>query len=309
MMDRMAELNIPKLQALSTADARALVEALAQSRSKDTKPPEMAEVETLSTGAGYGHVPVRIYRAMADRPAPVIMFYHGGGHVVGSLDSYDLTARHLARTAQCTLVSVDYRMAPEHPFPAAVEDSYDATRWVAEQADMLGVDPATLIVCGDSAGGNLAAVVAQMARDRGELAIAGQALIYPVTDYAGGTGSYDRYGEGYGVLETATVQWFRNRYVPSAADLADSRASPARAETLEDLPPALVLTAECDVLRDEGAAYARALSAAGVPTDYVEYRGMVHGFFGYLGMVDDAAAAHATVAEFARDIWQGGRRA
>ncbi|MCP4315943.1 MAG: alpha/beta hydrolase [Hyphomicrobiales bacterium] len=303
IIDTLDELNVPMLQDISTEAARALMETMSAARNEDYPPPDVAEVENASTGAGYSHVPVRIYRTTADSRAPVIVFYHGGGHVIGGLDSYDTVARFLALKAQCTLVSVDYRMSPEYPFPAAVEDCYDATRWVADNAERLRIDPARLAVCGDSAGGNLAAVVALMARESGSPNISAQALIYPVIDYRGGTSSYERYGEGYGVLETDTVTWFMDRYLPDPALRDDWRACPHSAPSHAGLPPALVLTAECDVLHDECVAYAEQLNAAGVPVEYTEFAGMVHGFFSYLGLVDDAAQAHNSVAGFLRRTW------
>ena len=270
---------------------------------EDYPPPPVAQVEDRSTGADYGDVPVRIYRTTADEKAPVIVFYHGGGHVIGSLESFDTVARFLALKTQCTLVSVDYRLAPEHPFPAAVEDCYAATRWVADHATDLKVDPKRLAVCGDSAGGNLATVVALMARDSGAFAVSAQALIYPVIDYRGGTASYERFGQGYGVLETATVAWFMERYLPDSSQRDDWRACPRNAHSMAGLPPTLMLTASCDVLYDECVAYAAQLRAAGVPVEHVDFPGMVHAFFNYLGAVDDAERAHEAVAGFLNGVW------
>ncbi len=303
IIDMMAERNIPMVQDLITEAARQQSEAMAAARRENYPPPEVMEVENTSTGAGYGHVPVRIYRTSNAGNAPVIVFYHGGGHVLGSLDSYDTTARHMAKSCGCTLVSVDYRMAPEFPYPAAVDDCYDATRWVADNAETLRVDPDRIAIAGDSAGGNLAAVVALMARDAGAPKIGAQILVYPVIDYRGGTPSYDRYGKGYGVLETESVVWFMERYLPDAARRDEWRACPANAPSLADLPPAFVLTAECDVLHDEGVTYAGLLTKAGVEMEHGEFPGMVHGFFGWLGLVDDAERAHATVARFLTRIW------
>ncbi|WP_424928178.1 alpha/beta hydrolase [Amaricoccus tamworthensis] len=303
IIDMMAERNIPMVQDLTTDAARQQSEAMAAARRENYPPPEVMEVENTSTGAGYGHVPVRIYRTSNAVNAPVIVFYHGGGHVLGSLDSYDTTARHMAISCGCTLVSVDYRMAPEFPYPAAVDDCFDATRWVADNAETLRVDPDRIAIAGDSAGGNLAAVVALLARDAGAPKIGAQILVYPVIDYRGGTPSYDRYGKGYGVLETESVVWFMERYLPDAARRDEWRACPANAPSLADLPPAFVLTAECDVLHDEGVTYAGLLTKAGVEMEYEEFPGMVHGFFGWLGLVDDAERAHASVARFLTRIW------
>ena len=304
IIDRMEELGIPKVQDLTTDAARALVENMSAARREDYPPPEVFEVQNATTGPGYSHVPVRIYRTTADTRAPVIVFYHGGGHVFGSLDTHDTATRFLALATGCTLVSVDYRMGPEHPFPAAVEDCYDATRWVADHADALRVDPARLAVSGDSAGGNLAAVVALMARNSGAFAVSAQALIYPVIDYRGGAPSHERFGEGYGILEAETVAWFKERYLPDPELHDDWRASPRNAASHAELPTALVLTAECDVLRDEGSAYAAQLRDANVPVEHVEFPGMIHGFFGYLGLVDDAERAHHIVAQFLQRVWK-----
>lgn len=303
ILDRSKELGLPKIHDLTTGQARALIEKLSAARIEDYPPPEVLEVENASTGPGYGHVPVRIYRTTDSSTAPVIVFYHGGGHVFGSLETHDTAARFLALQAGCTLVSVDYRMGPEHPFPAAVEDAFSAARWVAEHAAKLRIDPTKMCLCGDSAGGNLAAVAALLARDTKALDLSAQVLIYPVTDYLGGTASYEKYGEGYGVLEARTADWFRERYLPDPAHHKDWRAAPKRAENLSGLPPTLVLTAECDILVDEGTAYARSLEAAGVATDLIEFKGMIHGFFGYLGMVDDTERAHQEIADFLKRLW------
>lgn len=303
LLDKTAELGIPKIQTLTVDAARTLVEQMAAVRRESYPPPDVGPVENTSTGPGYGHVPVRIYRAGPDNNAPVIVFFHGGGHVFGSLDSHDTMARYLARTTGCTLVSVDYRMGPEHPFPAAPEDCYQATRWVAANAERLGVDPTRLAVCGDSAGGNLAAVVALEARDRSEFTISAEVLIYPVIDYRGGTPSFEKYGEGYGILEADTVTWFLDRYLPDPARRDDWQACPRLAQSHAGLPPTYLLTAGCDVLRDEGVAYAEQLRAAGVSVETQEYPGMIHGFFGYLGLVDDAERAHHEVARFLKTLW------
>ncbi len=305
VLARMAELGLPMMQDLTTDQAREINEQIAAARRETYPPPQVLQVENASTGPGFGHVPVRIYRTTAERPAPAIVYYHGGGHVIGSLESHDTVCRFLARACRCTLVSVDYRMGPEHPFPAAVDDCFDATRWVHAQSDQLGIDPARIAICGDSAGANLAAVVALMARDDERLSVCAQVLIYPVIFYCGGTQSFERYGRGYGVLEAETVVWFMERYLPDPDQRHDWRACPRNASSLAGLPPALVLTAECDVLRDEGAAYADQLAAAGVAVEYVDFKGMIHAFFNYLGLVDDAERAHETVAGYLQRVWAG----
>jgi acetyl esterase len=297
VLDTMAALNLPKFQDGTAADARALMEGMADARRKNMPPPAVAETVNMSTGAGFGHVPVRIYRPHPDATSPAIVFFHGGGFVIGSLESYDAVARSLALKCNATVVSVDYRMAPEHVFPAAVDDCFDVMRWVSSNAKVLNIDPDKLAVCGDSAGGNLAAVVALMARDT-DVSIAAQVLIYPTTDVRFDTPSYAQYATGYGGLETKTVEWFMDQYLPDHALRSDWRASPKTAASHANLPPAIIITAECDVLRDDGIAYSKLLTAAGERAEYVEYAGMIHGFFNYLGLADDAEAAHLRVAEF-----------
>lgn len=303
MLDRMSELDIPKVQNLSTEAARALIEHLSAARGEAYPAPEVLSVENRSTGAGYNHIPVRIYRVTDGAAAPVIVFYHGGGHVIGSLETHDTAARYLARVCDATLVSVDYRMAPEHPFPLPSEDAYQAARWVAEHAKELRVDATRLALCGDSAGGNLSAVVALMARDSGDFAVSAQALVYPVVECADYSPSYARYGSGYGVLETETVAWFMDRYLPDRSHRRNWRASPIRAASLSGLPPTILLTAECDVLHDEGVEFVSRLRSAGVSAEHVECHGMIHGFFTYLGQVDEAERAHQAIARFLHRVW------
>ena len=297
VLDTMAALNLPKIQDGSAMDARALMEGMADARRKSLPPPEVASITNTTTGAGFGHVPVRIYRQTPNTTAPVIIFFHGGGFVIGSLESYDAVARSLALKCDATVVSVDYRMAPEHVFPAAVDDCFDAVRWVSENADALNIDPEKLVVSGDSAGGNLAAVTAIMARDA-NIPVAAQVLIYPTVDVSFDTPSYARYAAGYGGLEAETVEWFMDHYLPDHTQRADWRASPKNASSHANLPPAIIITAECDVLRDDGVAYQQLLTDAGGLVEYVEYAGMIHGFFNYLGLADDAEAAHDRVAAF-----------
>jgi acetyl esterase len=293
----MAALNLPAIQTLSVDDARAMFEGFADSRRESYPSPPVDQVTDTTTGPDFGDIPVRIYRPNTDPAATAIVYFHGGGHVIGSLNSYDTVARTLTNTCNATVISVDYRMAPEHIFPAAPNGCFAATQWVVQNAETLQIDPTKIVVCGDSAGGNLATVVALMARDA-DLPIAAQILIYPVVDYRGGTPSFERYATGYGGLEAETVTWFMDHYLPDPKTRDDWRASPIQAASLENLPPALIITAECDVLHDEGAAYADALSAAGNTVTYKDYTGMIHGFFNYLGLADDAQDAHQTVADF-----------
>jgi acetyl esterase len=226
---------------------------------------------------------------------PAIAYYHGGGHVIGSLDTHDLIARNLCNLSGALVCAVDYRMGPEHRFPAAVEDSFAALAWLHANAASLGADPARLGVHGDSAGANLAAVVALLARDRGEPELRLQSLVYPVADYRQNTQSYAAFATGYGVLTRAAMEWFREHYLRGPEDAEDWRASPLLAPSLTGVAPAIVVAAECDVLHDESQAYAEALKRAGVAVEYREYPGMIHGFFGMVPVVDDAMAAQQAV--------------
>jgi acetyl esterase len=243
-------------------------------------------------------VPVRVYRPSAEANLPIFVVLHGGGWVIGNVEQYDGIARWFANASGAVVVSVDYRLAPEAKFPAPLDDCHAATAWVAGHAGELGVDPARLAVVGDSAGGNLAAAVALMARDRGP-AIAFQALIYPVLDHLTEWPSYVENAEGY-MLERTSIAWFTGNYLASDDDAADWRASPIRATDLSGLPPALVITAHFDPLRDEGEAYGRRLGEAGVPVVVHRYEGMIHGFVGLPG-ITQAAVAVDEVAAALRD--------
>ncbi|MDQ1375382.1 MAG: acetyl esterase, partial [Actinomycetota bacterium] len=217
------------------------------------------------------------------RPLPVLVFFHGGGFVIGDLDTHDQVCRQLANGSHAIVVAVDYRLAPEHPYPAAPDDCFAATTWIHEHATELGGDPTRMAVAGDSAGGNLAAVVAQEARDKGGPPLKAQILIYPATDLSMQHPSITENGEGY-LLTKEGMDWFMGHYAP---DVDDVRCSPLAAVDLSGLPPALVITAEFDPLRDEGEAYAAHLREAGVPVVLSRYDGMIHGFF-QLGVLLDA---------------------
>jgi len=253
----------------------------------------VADVAEREIPGPAGPVPVRIYTPEGEEPRPAVVFFHGGGWVIGNLDTHDGTARKLANAAGAVVVSVDYRLAPEHPYPAAAEDCYAATRWVAEHgAAELGVARGRLAVAGDSAGGNLAAVVSLMARDRGGPALAFQLLVYPVTDPDFERASYRENAEGY-LLTRDVMEWFWDQYVPEAERRHDPYAAPLRAPDLSGLPPALVVTAEYDPLRDEGEAYARRLEEAGVRVRCRRYPGMIHGFLSFADVVDQGKEAVA----------------
>jgi acetyl esterase len=253
-------------------------------------PEPVGSVEDRTLLGPGGGLQVRIYVPFGKGPFPVLMYFHGGGWVIGDIESSDGLCRTLANAAGCIVVSVDYRLAPEHPFPAAADDAYHATLWAAANASSFGGDPLRIAVCGDSAGGNLAAVVAQIARDRGKPALCFQLLIYPVTDAACDTPSYSEKAEGFFLTRDA-MQWFWNHYVRNDAERSHPYASPLRASNLADLPAALVITAELDPLRDEGESYAERMRAAGTPVQLTRYDGMIHGFFAMSAIIDQGRTA------------------
>lgn len=297
LLDRGA--GVPATHTLSVPAARAQYEA----RIALMAPPAevAAVVERTIAGPG-GPLRLRIYRPPGSGPFPLLVFFHGSGFVLCSLDTHDGICRNLCAGAGCVVVSVDYRLAPEHKFPAGLDDCVFATSWAAEHAGELGADPARLAVGGDSAGGNLAAAAALRLRDEGGAPLCGQLLIYPVTDYhTPGTASYRDNAEGYG-LTRDTMVWFWDHYLSGATDAANPYASPLRAETCASLPPALVVTAEFDPLRDEGEAYAKKLRAADVPAVTSRWDGMNHGFFFWVGVVDRAGAAMEESCTWLRGI-------
>ena len=296
----MAEANLRPIEAMTPAEAREQMEATAQARKAEPLPVD--RVRERSVAGPAGDIRLRLYWPNRAALLPAIVYYHGGGHVIGSLDTHDLVARNLCAGAEALVASVDYRMGPEHRFPAAVKDSFAALKWVHANAKELGADPDRLGVHGDSAGANLAAVVALMARDAGSPRLRLQSLVYPVADYRLVGDSYDKYTQGYGLLTRESMVWFRNHYLRSPKDAEDWRASPINAPSLGDVAPAIVITAECDVLHDDGERYAGALRRAGVPVEYKEYPGMIHGFFGMMPAVDDAMNAQ-------RAVWAAFRRA
>ena len=252
-----------------------------------------------------GEIPVRIYtpdNSGTDERLPLLVFFHGGGFMAGSIRSHDGTAREICAQAHAIVVSVEYRLAPEHKFPAAAEDCYAALLWVAANASELGGDATRLAIGGDSAGGNLAAGVALMNRDRGGPALALQVLVYPVIDPACATPSATANSEGY-MLTTASMQWMWSLYVNGPDDYANPYAAPIAAASLAGLPPALVITAEFDPLRDEGEAYGRALAAAGVDAKVSRYDGMIHGFASFFDLTPRAAEAAGEIADALRVAW------
>jgi len=254
-----------------------------------TMQPEVPEIEVggvLDTDAD--GVPVRVYQPVGEGPFPVVMMFHGGGWVIGDLTTADGQSREVCRQVEAVVISVDYRLAPEHPFPAAADDCYAATQWAAQNAQRFRGDPGRLALAGDSAGGNLAAVVAQMIRDKGGPAVAFQLLVYPVTDGVNfDRPSYHENGQDY-MLTADSMHWFWNHYAPNTEDRRNPYASPLLAENLAGLPSALVMTAEYDPLRDEGEAYAEALAKAGVEVKLIRCDGLIHGFFGQTRTVQAA---------------------
>ena len=296
----MAEAGLKPIEALTPVEARAQMEATAHSRKAEPLP--VGRVEERSVPGPAGDIRLRLYWPNAAAPLPAIVYYHGGGHIIGSLDTHDLVARNLCAGVGALVVSVDYRMGPEHKFPAAVEDSFAALKWVHANARELGANPARIGVHGDSAGANLAAVTALLARDAGSPRLRLQSLVYPVADYGLAGGSYQKYAQGYGLLTRESMVWFRNHYLRRPDEAEDWRASPIKATSLSGVAPAIVITAECDVLHDDGERYAEALRRAGVPVEYKEYAGMIHGFFGMMPAVDDAMNAQ-------RAVWAAFKRA
>ena len=257
---------------------------------KVENPEQVASVEDRKIPTVNGDLPLRIYTPTGDGPHPILMFFHGGGWVVGNLESHDAMCRVLTNAAQCMTISVDYRLAPEHKFPAAPDDCYEATKWAVLNAAALGGDPQRVAVGGDSAGGNLAAAVALMAGDRGAPSLAYQLLLYPVTNHAFDTESCKQNGEGY-LLTKKDMVWFWDHYLANDADAANPYAAPMQAKELSELPSALVITAEFDPLRDEGEAYAHRLQNEGVTTQRTRYDGMMHGFFGMPAVLDKGKQA------------------
>jgi acetyl esterase len=292
----------PAYETVSPAEAR---EFYLQARFvSNPEPPELTSIEPLIIPSPAGSIPARVYAPVklrkADGLAPCLVFFHGGGWVIGNLDSHDVACRKLADEGQLIVISIDYRLAPEHKFPAAVNDAVAATTWIADNAKQLGIDASRLTVGGDSAGGNLAAVVAMSARDNGP-AIAGQVLIYPAVDFAMKHPSHSE-PETSVLLTHSAIKWFTGLYLNSATDGNDWRASPARATTLAGLPPAYVLTAGADPLRDEGVEYAERLKQAGVAVAYRHFPGQFHGFFTMGRLLPQADIAASEIGAWLRAL-------
>ena len=295
LIDLMVERKLPAVHTLSPVEARRYY--LERRFFTQPEPPAIGEVRDLRTAGG---VPLRLYRPASAGVKPVLVYFHGGGWTIGDLDTHDVLCRQLCAAADVAVVAVDYRLGPEARFPAAVDDCVAATRWVQSQAAALGLDAARLAVGGDSAGGNLAAVVALTLRDAGDAAPAHQLLIYPATDQRAVAPSHTANGQGY-LLTSDSVAYYRGHYFASESDWTDWRASPLLAADLSRLPPALVLTAGFDPLRDEGRQYADALSAAGNRVQYVCFERQVHGFITMSRVLDEARSAVALCAAVLRE--------
>ena len=298
VLEQRAALGQPPLNTLTPAQARANAEANPLATG-----PDVGRVEDRTIPDPAGEIPVRIYTPSGTGPFPTLVYFHGGGWVLGTLDMSDATCRNLCVGAECITISVDYRLAPEAKFPAAADDSFAVVKWVSENGSEIGAKADSIAVGGGSAGGNLAAVVCLMARDRGGPSIAFQLLVVPVTDRNFDTESYRQNAEGYMLTRDGMI-WYWDHYLNSPSEASDPYAAPLQAQDLSGLPAALVLTAEFDPLRDEGEAYAHRLEAAGVPTTCIRYDGMVHGFFGMNDSVDKAREAVTNASSVLRDAFR-----
>lgn len=295
--------DFPAVETLSGAEARAVTRAR---RPAPAAPEQVAEIVDRRIEAWSGPLPVRVYRPLepAGQPPPVVVFLHGGGWVICDLDSHDGACRSLGNGLGAVVVSVDYRLAPEHPWPAAADDALAAVDWVAAHSAELDVDAARLLVAGDSAGGNLAAVTTLALRDRGGPALRAQILVYPVIAPDFTTASYRDNGHGY-FLTAAAMRWYWEQYDPGLAHAEDPHLVPLRAGSLVGAAPAFIITAELDPLRDEGEAYAAALAAAGVPVWSKRWDGLFHGFL-FLDQLDIAAEARTELYQAVRPVLSGG---
>jgi acetyl esterase len=299
LLDTFAAASPARLPSLTPLQAREMFEKLRM----PLEPDPVSRVEDRRIPGPAGEIAVRLYAP--EDPRGLVVYFHGGGWVLGSLETHDLPLRTLANEAGCSVLSVDYRLAPEHRHPAAVEDCHAAVCWAAEHAAELGADPALLAVGGDSAGGNLAAVVSLLARERGGPALCFQLLVYPVTDHDFARPSYAENASGY-FLERDDMRWFWDHYLPDAAARDATTASPLRARDLSGLPPAHVITAEFDPLRDEGEAYAARLREAGVPVTHTRYDGQIHGFFGMAALIPRGREAIAEAGAKLRAAFASG---
>lgn len=295
-LDKMDSLKLPSFHTMPVGESRAMFSAI---RAMGGTPEKVGAIRDRTL---LGRIRVRAYTPIGHRPelglVGGVVFFHGGGWVLGTLDTIDSLCRRLANTSGCVVVSVNYRLSPEAKFPTALEDCYLATRQLAVEADTFGIDPTRIAVAGDSAGGNLAAAVAMMNRDQGGPALAFQLLVYPIADHAFDTPSYLEFADGFG-LNREMMAWYWDQYLDRAEDGGSPLASILKAPDLTGLPPAMVITAECDVLRDEGEAYARRLQNAGVSVELRRYDGQIHGF---LQMADSFESAKIAISDACRAL-------
>ena len=308
LLRRVNTVGVPDIEHLPLAQARAdttmmdMMAAVAQG--PVPPPPQVGEVHEIEAPAPSGPLTVRLYHPPSGGTPPLLIWMHGGGFVLGSLESADPTARELCAGAGVLVASVDYPLAPEHPWPAAPEACHAVAAWLVEHSQELGFDPERVAVGGDSAGGNLAAVTALLAQERGGPTIAYQLLVYPMCDLVGDHPSMRENAEGF-LLSASRIEWFIRSYLPDGADRTDPHISPLYAADLRGQPPAAVITAELDPLRDEAEAYAAQLSAAGVPTELTRHEGLVHGFLRMGGMSSRAREASAQAVASLRAAVQG----
>jgi len=300
-LDHMASLDLPTLAEQGAVEARRLNSLRAPSLAGELE--DVAHIEDGRLPGPGGEIPFRLYSPAPDRTLPALLYVHGGGWVYGDLDTHDSVCRALARRAECVVLAIDYRLAPENPYPAAVEDAWAGLNWLHDHAADLGADAGRIAVGGDSSGGNLSAVLAQRSRDRDGPKLAAQVLIYPVTDCDFDTPSYRDAATGYGLTRDSML-WYWNQYLPDQARRVSPEASPLRAPDLSGLPPALVITCKLDALASEGAAYADALRSAGVRVAHLHEPDMIHGYIRMNGVVSRARKSWDDCARFLRREFQ-----
>jgi acetyl esterase len=303
VLDLIRDSGRPSVETMAPPEARAFYRT--SRGALQPEPEQVAEVKLLAASGPEGDIALRWYRGLGTDPEsklPALVYFHGGGWVIGDLDTHDGVCRSFANAAQCVVVSVDYRLAPEHRFPVAVEDCSAATRWVVENAERLGIDPSRVAVGGDSAGGKLAAVMALFARDGAIPPVCGQLLIYPATDLMTTHPGYQRITEGF-PLTASTSRWFINHYIADRSEALDWRASPLRAADLSGTAPALVLTASYDPLCEEGEAYAKRLERDGVRVAYINFADQIHGFLTMGRVIRASGTAIKIMSAWLRDMF------
>jgi acetyl esterase len=303
LLDFIGVSRLVPIETLSAIEARGQFTRFAEARKMTVVEP-VDQVRDFTIEGPGGPIPIRVYVPRQAEPSPALIYFHGGGWVLGGLDSHDHVCRALANSVPCTVFSVEYRLAPEHKFPAAVDDSFAATAWIGDHASEMQIDPARIAVGGDSAGGNLATVVSQIARERGGPHLVFQLLIYPATDMRMAMPSIDENADAP-ILSKGAMHWFLNHYLNGEEDRTNPLASPLLANDVSGLPPAFIVTAECDPLRDEGEAYGQLLRRQGVRVDLECYAGMPHGFFSMAAGLDTARRAVADAVERLRLAFDG----